>query len=130
MTIQTHDFPDVAGAIRNPGNPHHFMVPQPMTERVRVFVGKDLIADSCDALQILEIGSKAYPPRLYLPARDLRSELVQTSRTTHCPLMGHAAYFAHNGAEIGWTYVVYDFAKVLEGRIAFWSSKVRFEIGG
>ena len=52
----------VEGAIRQPGNPHHYMVAKPVDKRVRIWRGDRLIADTNDALCLIEIGRRAYDP--------------------------------------------------------------------
>lgn len=123
--------PDVEGAIRNPANPHHFMVLKPVRRRVRIFAGERLVADTTDALCLIEISRKAYDPVLYVPARGLTAPLETIDRTTHCPLKGDASYYALDGEEIGWSYrEPFDFAAGLAGRHAFWPDRVRIEQGG
>lgn len=119
------------GAIRNPSNPHHFMVIKPVIGRARVHIGDRLLADTDDAVWVIEIGQTAYDPRLYVPSRDLLVALDRTDKTTHCPIKGDASYYAVNGEEIGWSYLEpVDFALALTGRFAFWPSRVRIELGG
>lgn len=115
----------VEGAIRNPANPDHFMVVQPVKRRARVYFGDTLVADSRDAVRVVEIGRKAYEPRLYFPPSALAAPLEQLEKTTHCPLKGHAEYFALAGREIGWAYRAYDFAAALGGLHAFWGNDMR-----
>lgn len=123
--------PPVEGAIRNPANPNHFMVLKPVDGRVRVFAGKKLIADTIDAVCVIEIGRKAYDPVVYVPSEDIAAQLQRTEKTSHCPLKGEAGYYAIDGEEIGWSYVQpFEFADQLAGRHAFWASKVRIELGG
>ena len=122
--------PEVEGAIRQPGNPHHFMVINPVERRVRIWRGERLIADTRDALWLIEVGRKAYDPVIYVPPEDVVVPLERVDKTTHCPLKGDASYYAVDGAEIGWAYLEpFDFAAVLARRHAFWASKVRIEHG-
>ena len=99
------DLPDtvapVEGAIRNPANPHHFMVVQPAGRRIRIFFGDRLVADSVDALRVIEIG----------------------------PLKGDADYFSLEGQEIAWAYRSLDFAAVLDGLYSFWGDNMRIVEG-
>ncbi len=130
QTITQESVPPVEGAIRNPSNPHHFMVIKPIDRCVRVFIGDRLIADTTDAVRVIEIGQKAYDPLVYVPAADLTQRLKETDKTSHCPLKGDAVYFAIGGEEIGWSYVApFDFANQLAGCLCFWPSKVRIEEG-
>jgi uncharacterized protein (DUF427 family) len=126
-TSSSHPSPDGEGTIRNPANPGHFMVIEPVDGRVRIFAGERLIAATDAALRVLEVGRKAYDPVLYVPARDLAVELQPTARTSHCPLKGDASYYALDGEEIAWSYATFDFARALAGHYAFWPGKVRIE---
>ena len=118
----------VEGAIRQPSNPHHFMVLKPVNRRVRILFGERLLADTTGALCLIEIGRKAHDPVLYVPAIDLVLPLDEIEKTTHCPLKGDASYYAVDGEELSWAYKEqFDFAKELTGLHAFWASKVRVE---
>lgn len=120
----------VADAIREPSNPNHFMVARPVTRRLRVFQGDQLLAETTNALCLVEIGRKAYDPVFYVPPEDLLVALDKTEKTTRCALKGDASYFALDGEEIGWAYLTpFDFAAVLTGLHAFWADRVRFELG-
>jgi len=120
--------PQVEGAIRQPGNPHHFMVVKPVDRRVRIWRGAQLLADTLDAVCLIEVGRKAYDPVIYVSPEDVTVALESVDKTAHCPLKGDASYYAIGGEEIGWAYVTpFEFAAVLAGRHAFWASKVRIE---
>lgn len=122
--------PQVEGAIRQPGSPHHFMVAKPVDRRVRIWCGDRLIADTGDALCLIEVSSRVYDPVIYVPPEDVVTPLEHVDKTTHCPLKGDASYYAFDGEEVGWAYLApFDFAAVLAGRHAFWTSKVRIEQG-
>lgn len=121
--------PPVEGAIRNPANPNHFMVVRPAGRRARIFFGDILVADSREALRVIEIGRTAYEPRLYFPPSDLLLPLQKLDKVTHCPLKGDAEYFALDGREIGWAYRALDFAAVLDGLISFWGEDMRIVEG-
>jgi uncharacterized protein (DUF427 family) len=121
----------VEGAIRNPANPNHFMILKPVARRVRIFLDERLIADTTDAICLVEIGRKAYDPVLYVPPGALTVPLDKIDKTSHCPLKGDASYYALDGEEVGWAYhAPFDFAAELANLHAFWSSKVRIEQGG
>lgn len=122
--------PQIEGAIRQPGNPHHFMVAKPVGRRLRIWRGARLIADTNDALCLIEVSSKAYDPVYYVPPNDIVAALEPVHKTTHCSLKGDASYYAVDGEEVGWSYQEpFDFAAVLAGLHAFWASKVRIEQG-
>lgn len=133
MSVAESEWPDavapVEGAIRNPANPNHFMVVQPAGRRIRIFFGDLMVADSMDAVRVIEIGRKAYEPRLYLPKEALTVPLVQLDKVTHCPLKGDAHYFSLEGQEIAWAYRSLDFAAVLDGFYSFWGDTMRIVEG-
>lgn len=121
----------VRGAIRNPENPHHFMVLQPVGKRVRLWWGETLLADTKDALRLIEVGNGVYEPTYYVPTAHIAAELEAVpEKATHCPLKGKASYYMLDGEEVGWSYDAYDFAQALHGRIAFSGKELRIEIGG
>ena len=71
QAVTEESIPPVEGAIRNPSNPHHFMVIKPIPRKVRVFIGDRLIADTTEAVRVIEIGRSVYDPVVYFPADDL-----------------------------------------------------------
>lgn len=82
------------------------------TERVRILYGDTVIADTRGAVELRETG---YPPRQYLPRKDVNIDYLQHSRTvTHCPFKGDAA----------WYHVVSDDNEI---RDAAWSYEDPFE---
>ena len=122
--------PAIEGAIVNPSNPRHFIVLKAIDRRIRIFTGDTLIADTPDAVRLIEVGKTIYDPLVYVPTADLCQNLSRLEKTTTCPLKGEAAYFALEGEEIGWTYPEpYDFAGALKGYQAFWPHKVRIVEG-
>ncbi len=128
MATSTGPAPTAKAVVRNPANPDHLMVIEPVDGRVRFFMAERLIAASDAVLEVREVGRKAYDPVLYVPAADLAVALQPTARTSHCPLKGDAAYYALDGEEIGWSYTTpFDFAGALTGYHAFWPSKVSVE---
>lgn len=118
------------GAIRRPDNPQHMMVLKPIASRVRVHAGGSLLADTMNAVYVLESFNKIYDPVIYVPGTDIAADLDPIEKTTHCPLKGDASYFALNGEEIGWAYnAPFDYSQAIKGFHAFWPQKVRIEIG-
>jgi len=122
--------PAFDGAIGNPGNAEHFMAIKPVPRRIRVYCGARLIADTLEAVRVLEVFGKIYDPVVYVPPGDLVEPLQPIDKSTHCPLKGDAAYFAFDGEEIGWSYPApFEFSVALAGRHAFWPDKVRIVEG-
>jgi uncharacterized protein (DUF427 family) len=63
-----------------------------LSETVEVVFNGEVIARS-DRAKVLMEGS--YPPRYYIPAGDVRMELLRpTTTTTHCPWKGQAGYYS------------------------------------
>lgn len=121
--------------IHRPDDPHHFMRIKPVLRRVEIKRDGVLLASSCDALRLLEVGRDIYDPVLYLPSGDVRCRLVRASRTSHCPLKGDAVYFdllddegAVIESEIAWSYQEpIALASEIRRRIAFYSSRVTIQ---
>ncbi len=110
--------------------PDHPITIHPGETRWRVKFAGHVIADSADALVLVEA---AYPPAIYFPRQDVSMEfLSRTARSTYCPYKGHAAYFtvlmdgqfAENGV---WTYEdPYPAMAQIDERLAFYAD--RFEV--
>lgn len=121
--------------VHNPGEPRHFMKVKPVKRRVRVLRDGIVLADSSDAMRVLELGRDFYDPVFYFPKVDVRASLARTSRTSHCPIKGDAAYFDlvdSQGtvlqSEIAWSYPdPFDFPTGLTGLIAFYGDLVTLE---
>lgn len=121
---------------KSPGHrqhPEHRVHEQPLTERIRVTVDGDVIADSADVVKVEEDGN---PPRYYFPRGDVRMDrLARSATTSRCPFKGQAHYFdVKSGDErlsdAVWTYEEpYDEHAALKDRVAFWDDKLpRIEI--
>ena len=64
---------------------------EPAERRIRVVFNGTTIADTTDALRVLET---SHPPVYYLPPEDVAMEyLEQESRTTMCEFKGRAVYY-------------------------------------
>lgn len=70
---------------------------------VRVVHDGHVLAESDRPLLLRETGC---PPRYYLPAEDVRLDLLTPSDThTHCPFKGTASYWSLPGApDLVWAY--------------------------
>jgi len=124
------NFPMLEGAIRNPDNPNHLMVVRPVRRTVRIYVDGTLIAQTQNALRVMEMGKSPYDPALYIPASDIIATLDPLDKTTHCPLKGDASYVTLNGNEIAWTYDrPLEISRQLAGHYAFWPDKVKITEG-
>ncbi|WP_299816094.1 DUF427 domain-containing protein [uncultured Roseibium sp.] len=124
MTLETgHAFEN---AIRNPDNPAHLMVIKDISRRIRIYAGETLVADSTNAVRVIEAGKSIYDPVVYVPEADLTAELGKVEKSTHCPIKGDASYVSLGGNEIGWVYrTPIEMAKRLTAHYAFWPDKVR-----
>lgn len=75
-------------------DPYHRVDIRATGRRVRVLAGDPadnvVLAESSDALLLSETG---LPNRYYLPAADIRAELVHTDTRTVCPYKGWATYW-------------------------------------
>ena len=120
----------LAGAIRNPERPEHLMVIKPIRQRIRVYAGDTLLADSTSALRVMEIGKSLYHPVVYVPEDDLIASFGTLDKTTHCPIKGNASYVAIEGEEIAWVYrAPIRMAALLKDHYAFWPEKIRLVEG-
>jgi uncharacterized protein (DUF427 family) len=101
---------------------------EPVAERVRVIVGGRELANSVNALRVLET---AGAPVYYLPPADVDFEsLSAASRTTFCEWKGTASYYDFDDGirpvhSIGWTYrdPLPGFESIRD-HVAFYASKV------
>ena len=77
--------------VLQPG-PNHPITIEPSGSRIVVTVAGQIIADSFDALRLLEA---SYPPVLYIPLKDVNVELLERSaHTSYCPFKGDASYYS------------------------------------
>jgi uncharacterized protein (DUF427 family) len=101
----------------------------PCQRRVRVELGGELLADSSDALRVLET---SHPPTVYVPPADVRTELLHDSaaRSTWCEFKGAARYVDaivgdRRVEAVGWSYpdptAGYE---PLRGHFAFYPGRV------
>jgi uncharacterized protein (DUF427 family) len=116
---------------KSPGHrkwPDHQIREVPVSERVRVSIAGNTVADSRNVIRVDE---DKYPPRYYFPRADVRMDaLTPTDTTTECPFKGTARYFSvrTDGRELkdaGWSYEEpYDEHQALKERIAFYEDEV------
>ena len=100
----------------------------PHTGRVRVRFNGRTVADTTRALALRE-GS--YPTVLYIPRADAEMGLLtRSTRTSHCPHKGDAAYYGlqvdgRTSADAAWTYETPkpEVAEIA-GHLAFYSDRV------
>ena len=101
---------------------------EPSERHVRVIVDGIVIADTRRALRVLET---SHPPAWYLPAADVRMDLLHpTSRETACEFKGRASYFdisagGRDRRDAAWTYArPMPGYEPLTGHIAFYPARV------
>ena len=101
---------------------------EPVPERIRVVVDGMNVADSTDALRVLET---AGPPVYYLPPTDVRLDLLKTSpHSSYCEWKGEAAYYSLHLGERVIPNVAWFYPRPLPGYerirdyIAFYAGRV------
>jgi uncharacterized protein (DUF427 family) len=97
------------------------------SERVVVRVNDTVVASSSRPVVLAETGS---PLRYYLPAEDVRMDLLTpTATTSHCPFKGDAVYWSANTddgvvQDVVWSYPEpFPQVKEIAGLLAFWPEK-------
>lgn len=122
----------VKDAINNPDDPRHFARIKNIGHPVIALVDETEIARSEKARKVLEVGQDIYEPVLYFPRVDVRMELlVESEKTTHCPLKGDTEYFdivinEHRINDAAWSYIqTFDRSIDIKEYIAFDLSKVQ-----
>ncbi len=122
--------------IHNPDEPRHFMRIKPAASRIRIRLDDTILADSRDAVRLLEVGRDFYDPMIYVPPGDVIIELERLAgRSSHCPLKGAAVYFkcarwapGNPDDYLAWSYPEpFGFAQDLTGLIAFNPAHVTVE---
>ena len=100
----------------------------PQTERVRVYHGDTLIADSTRTLRVEET---KHADVIYVPKQDVRRELFEpTDHHTFCPFKGEASYWTlrvgSNASEnSAWSYQdPFEQVAGLAGYVAFYPDRV------
>lgn len=80
---------------------------EPVSERVTIRLGGALIADTRDAVRVLET---SHPPVFYIPMADfVPGALADAPGSSFCEFKGAARYFTLHGGDfvregVGWTY--------------------------
>jgi uncharacterized protein (DUF427 family) len=104
-------------------NPYTRIDVLPSSRRVRVEANGVALADSTRPLVLFETG---LPPRYYLPADDVRTDLLEPSDTvTRCPYKGVASHLSFRGHDVAWCYTEpYPQVAPIAGRLAFYPDRV------
>jgi len=99
-----------------------------VADRVRIEFGGVVLADTVQALRVLETAS---PPTIYIPPQDIRMEFLESARgSSHCEWKGQASYWTVRVGDkvalrAGWSYPrpSSDF-EAIRDRIAFYAGKM------
>ncbi|MBW0089441.1 DUF427 domain-containing protein [Pseudonocardia sp. KRD-184] len=114
----------VRGHLRDP---YHRVDTRPTDRRVRVSVGRTVLAETAHAVLLSETG---LPNRLYVPPGDVHADALTPSTTTsHCPYKGDADYAGASGTEdVAWRYrEPFPDAVAVAGHWCFDETRVRVE---
>lgn len=116
--------------VGHPRDPFHRIDIVHSSRDVRVELGGQLLAETSAPYLLFE---PPLPVRFYLPAEDVRMDLLELSDTrTFCAYKGEASYFSHAAApDVAWTYIapLREAAEVTD-RIAFFNERVDVVIDG
>ena len=90
----------------HPRNPYHRVDCLQTRRRLRVEVDGVVLVDTTETVGVYET---ALDPRLYVRREQVRTPLLPSSTTTHCPYKGVASYWtAHVGdtvvSDVAWSY--------------------------
>jgi uncharacterized protein (DUF427 family) len=117
-------------AVAHPRDPYHRVDVYATSRRVRVLLEGECIADSARVTALFETG---HPPRWYMPADDVRMDLLEPSELeTQCAYKGRPSHFHALGHEdVAWAYPEpLSDAERVRGLIAFYGERVDLELDG
>jgi len=116
--------------VGHPRDPFHRIDVVQSSRHVRVEADGAVLAESTTPYVLFET---YLPARFYLPAEDVRMDLLTPSDTrTRCAYKGEASYWALGGAgDVAWTYrePLREAAEVRD-RIAFFNERVDVVVDG
>ena len=113
-------------------HPDYFVDITPSDRRIRVLAGDVVIADTVNALSVLE---SRHHRVWYLPMADVNEQmLTATSTSTYCPFKGHASYWSIVTGEAELNDAVWGYRDpfaeclLLKDHVAFYTDRVTLEI--
>ena len=119
--------------------PGHHIETKPAKQRVRVTFNGEVIADTKDAIELMESKSKSTvaPVVYYIPRKDVKMDrLVRTAHSTHCPFKGDASYWTlvlddARHENIVWSYEEpIDSLPEIAGLLCFYDERVELVVDG
>ena len=120
--------------IVHPRDPYHRVDTVPSTRHVRVVVDGVTVAESKRPFLLFETG---LPTRYYLPAEDIKMELLEGTDThTSCPYKGEASYWSVNVGENTHKDIVWGYPDPIEespkikNLYSFYNEKVDIYVDG
>ena len=121
-------------AIVHARDPYHRVDVVDTSRHVRVLVNGEVVADTTRARALFETG---LPTRWYIPAQDVRSELlVESEKRTGCAYKGFASYRSLEAGgerqeDLVWSYAEpRREAERIRGYLAFFNERVDIELDG
>lgn len=118
----------------HPRDPYHRIDTHRTARLVRVSIEGAVLAESTRSIALFESG---LPPRYYLPAEDVRMDLLEPSeKKTRCAYKGIASYWhARAGGtlheDLAWTYPEPELdGRPIQGLICFFNERVDLELDG
>ena len=118
----------------HPRDPYHRIDTYRTSRPVRVSVDGETLAESTQGVALFESG---LPPRFYLPAKDVRMDLLEPSeKKTRCAYKGVASYWHVRVGDtlhedLAWTYEEPDDdGRAIRGLICFFNERVDLEVDG
>ncbi len=115
-------------------HPNYQVSIEPRDERVQVYVGDTLLADTSHAVLVTE---SRHRPVWYLPLDAVDTNLITASKTsTYCPFKGNASYWSVSAGaqtleDVMWSYrEPFDECAQIRDFVAFYSNKVKLTVNG
>lgn len=118
----------------HPRDPYHRVDVIRTDRRIRVSLDGEVLAETQAAVALFETG---LPTRWYIPAEDVRAQLADSDKVTHCPYKGAASYKSvtlEDGTvhkDLIWFYPepLAEVAPIAD-RFCFFNEKVDIELDG